>query len=188
MPVLMTRWQQQLIPLGMVTRLNEFWESWKTILGCRSDRVIAEPSGKIDFTPIKPMGTFSISGAFRQSKIIASIETTSDHSLWTHEGFVRDLSRKPGGLKANTYSLVPYSNNGDQDIVYLGDGWYVFQNLLDWRYRLWQQKNTKSAIAKPPKDGDHWSIAINSTPSWVKPRCRSAFFASITNNSCSDGK
>ena len=96
-----------------------------------SDRVMAEPSGKIDFTPVKPMGIFSISGAFRQSKTIASIETTSDHSLWAHEGFVRDLSRKPGGLQANTYSLAPYSNNGDQDIVYLGDGWYVFQNLLD---------------------------------------------------------
>jgi hypothetical protein len=75
-----------------------------------SDRVMAEPSGKIDFTPVKPMGTFSISGEFRQSKTIASIETTSDHSLWAHEGFVRDLSRKPGGLQANTYSLAPYSN------------------------------------------------------------------------------
>ena len=95
------------------------------------DRVMAEPSGYIDFTPVKPMGIFSISGAFRQSKTIASIETTSEQSLWAHEGFVRDLSRKPGGLQANTYSLAPYSNNGDQDIVYLGDGWYVFQNLLD---------------------------------------------------------
>lgn len=95
------------------------------------DRVMAEPSGKIDFTPNQPMGRFSISGAFRQSKSIASIETTSKHSLWAHEGFVRDLSRKPGGLKANTYSLAPYSNNGDQDIFYLDDGWYVFQNLFD---------------------------------------------------------
>ena len=92
---------------------------------------MAEPSGKIDFTPVKPMGTFSISGAFRQSKTIASIETTSDHSLWAHEGFVRDLSRKPGGLKADTYSLAPYSNFGDQEIFYLRDGWYVFQNLFD---------------------------------------------------------
>lgn len=96
-----------------------------------ADRVMAEPSGNIDFTPTQPMGIFSISGAFRQSKTIASIETTSEHGLWAHEGFVRDLSRKPGGLQANTYSLAPYSNNGDQDIWYLGDGWYVFQNLLD---------------------------------------------------------
>ena len=96
-----------------------------------ADRVMAEPSGKIDFTPTQPMGIFSISGAFRQSKTIASIETTSEHGLWAHEGFVRDLSRKPGGLQANTYSLAPYSNNGDQDIWYLGDGWYVFQNLFD---------------------------------------------------------
>ena len=96
-----------------------------------ADRVMAESSGKIDFTPIKPMGIFSISGAYRRSKTIASIETTSEHSLWAHEGFVRDLSRKPGGLKANTYSLAPDSNNGDQDIFYLGDGWYVFQNLFD---------------------------------------------------------
>jgi hypothetical protein len=96
-----------------------------------ADRVMAEPSGNIDFTPTQPMGIFSISGAFRQSKTIASIETTSEHGLWAHEGFVRDLSRKPGGLQANTYSLAPHSNNGDQDIWYLGDGWYVFQNLLD---------------------------------------------------------
>lgn len=96
-----------------------------------ADRVMAESSGKIDFTPVKPMGIFFISGAFRQSKTIASIETTSEHSLWAHEGFVRDLSRKPGGVKANTYSLAPDSNNGDQDIFYLGDGWYVFQNLFD---------------------------------------------------------
>jgi hypothetical protein len=96
-----------------------------------ADRAMAEPSGFIDFTPLKPMSIFFISGAFRQSKTIASIETTSEHGLWAHEGFVRDLSRKPGGLQANTYSLAPYSNNGDQDIMYLGDGWYVFQNLLD---------------------------------------------------------
>lgn len=96
-----------------------------------ADRVMAEASGKIDFTPNQPMGIFSISGAFRQSKTIASIETTSEHGLWAHEGFVRDLSRKPGGLNADTYSLAPYSNNGDQEIVYLGDGWYVFQNLFD---------------------------------------------------------
>lgn len=96
-----------------------------------ADRVMAAPSGKIDFTPNQPMGIFSISGAFRQSQTIASIETTSEHGLWAHEGFVRDLSRKPGGLQANTYSLAPYSNHGDQDIWYLGDGWYVFQNLFD---------------------------------------------------------
>ncbi|MEW6497276.1 MAG: hypothetical protein AB1589_32955 [Cyanobacteriota bacterium] len=96
-----------------------------------ADRAMAKPSGFIDFTPVKPMGIFFISGAFRQSKTIASIETTSEHGLWAHEGFVRDLSRKPDGFKANTYSLAPYSNNGDQDIFYLGDGWYVFQNLID---------------------------------------------------------
>ncbi|HEY9725428.1 MAG TPA: hypothetical protein V6D50_03175 [Chroococcales cyanobacterium] len=96
-----------------------------------ADRVVAEPSGKIDFTPNQPMGLFSISGAFRLSPTIASIETTSEQGLWAHEGFVRDLSRKLGGLKANTYSLAPGSNNGEQDIVYLGDGWYVFQNLFD---------------------------------------------------------
>jgi len=96
-----------------------------------ADRVMTAPSGKIDFTPNQPMGIFSISGAFRQSKTIVSIETTSEHGLWAHEGFVRDLSRKPGGLKANTYSFAPDSNNGDQDIFYLGDGWYVFQNLFD---------------------------------------------------------
>ncbi|HEY9605985.1 MAG TPA: hypothetical protein V6C85_30540 [Allocoleopsis sp.] len=96
-----------------------------------ADLAMAEPSGKIDFTPNQPMGLFSISGAFRLSPTIASIETTSEDSLWAHEGFVRDLSRKPGGLKANTYSLAPYSNNGDQDIFYLSDGWYVFQNLFD---------------------------------------------------------
>jgi hypothetical protein len=96
-----------------------------------ADRVMAEPSGKIDFTPNQPMGFFSISGAFRQSKTIASIETTSEHGLWAHEGFVRDLSRKPGGLNDDTYSLAPYSNSSDQDIFYLGDGWYVFQNLFD---------------------------------------------------------
>lgn len=96
-----------------------------------ADHVMVEPSGIKDFTPNQQMGIFSISGLFRRSQTIASIETTSEHSLWAHEGFVRDLSRKPRGLKAYTYSLAPGSNNGDQDIFYLGDGWYVFQNLFD---------------------------------------------------------
>ena len=96
-----------------------------------ADQVMLEPSGKKDFTPNQPMGIYSVSGLFRQSKTIASIETTNEHSLWAHEGFVRDLSRKPGGFQANTFSLAPGSGTFSQEIFYLGDGWYAFQNIFD---------------------------------------------------------
>ncbi|HEY9632203.1 MAG TPA: hypothetical protein V6D14_02285 [Coleofasciculaceae cyanobacterium] len=41
------------------------------------------------------------------------------------------MSRKPGGFQANTFSLAPGSGTFSQEIFYLGDGWYAFQNIFD---------------------------------------------------------
>ncbi|MFK8183192.1 MAG: hypothetical protein AB8B99_07440 [Phormidesmis sp.] len=51
--------------------------------------------------------------------------------VWAHQGFVRDLSRKSGGFEPDTFSLATNSNNHDQELFYLWDGWYIFQNYLD---------------------------------------------------------
>lgn len=90
--------------------------------------VMASPSGRQEFTPARKLGVFEVKGVYRESKTIASIEIDSN---WVAQGFVRDLSGQPDGLAANTYSLAPGSNPGDQELFYLGDGWYVFQNLFD---------------------------------------------------------
>jgi hypothetical protein len=51
--------------------------------------------------------------------------------IGAYQGFIRDNSRQPNQLKAIEYSFAPGSNNGDQSMYYLGDGWYVFQNYFD---------------------------------------------------------
>lgn len=93
-----------------------------------ADRVMASPSEMQEFEPPRKLGIFDVYFVSRHSPTIASVAIEGN---WAAQGFVRDLSRKPGGLVANTYSLAPASNNGDQELFYLGDGWYVFQNLFD---------------------------------------------------------
>ncbi len=93
-----------------------------------ANQVMASPSGRQEFAPPRRLGIFDVHMASRKSPTIISIVIDSN---WAAQGFVRDLSRKPGGLAANTYSLAPGSNNGDQELFSLGDGWYVFQNLFD---------------------------------------------------------
>lgn len=51
--------------------------------------------------------------------------------IGAYQGFIRDTSRQANGFKAIEYSFAPGSNNGDQLMSYLGDGWYVFQNDFD---------------------------------------------------------
>lgn len=114
-----------------------------------ADRVNVATSQKkaLEFKPSQKIGTFEVVGVYRvydvydksdsaQNNPEISPTTTNVTSIeidgkWAHQGFVRDLSRKPGGFKAMFFSFAPGSNNGDQDIFYLGDGWYVFQNLFD---------------------------------------------------------
>jgi hypothetical protein len=111
-----------------------------------ADRVkVASSQNKVlEFNPSQKIGMFEIFGVRRVydksdsagGNLEISPTTTNVTSIeingnWAHQGFVRDLSRKPGGFKAITFSLAPGSNNGDQDIFYLGDGWYAFQNLFD---------------------------------------------------------
>lgn len=93
-----------------------------------ANQVMSSPSGSQEFTPPQRLGIFDVHMVSRKSATIISIVIDSN---WAAQGFVRDLSRKPGGLAANTYSLAPESNHGDQELFYLGDGWYVFQNLFD---------------------------------------------------------
>jgi hypothetical protein len=98
----------------------------------------------LEFKPSQKIGTFEVIGVYRvydksdsaQNNPEIAPTTTNVTSIeidgkWAHQGFVRDLSRKPGGFKAINFSFAPHSNNGDQEIFYLGDGWYVFQNLFD---------------------------------------------------------
>lgn len=59
---------------------------------------------------------------------IASVEIAG---VWAHQGFVRDLAREPGGFEPDTFSLATNSNNHDQELFYLWDGWYIFQNYFD---------------------------------------------------------
>lgn len=119
---------------------------YKPALEKLADRVkVATSQNKVlEFNPSQKIGIFEIIGVYRvydQSEsapdnLAISPTTTNVTSIeiegkWAHQGFVRDLSRKAGGFKARNFSLAPGSNNGDQNIFYLGDGWYAFQNLFD---------------------------------------------------------
>ncbi len=106
-----------------------------------ADRVNFETAQNQEL-PVKPsprIGNFSIVGGYPISDLNHSKSKPPEISLtsleiegmWAHQGFVRDLSRQPGGFKAIDFSLAPGSNNGDQAIFYLGEGWYAFQNLFD---------------------------------------------------------
>lgn len=69
-------------------------------------------------------------------KCVAKLEAESIVSLpiqttWAHAGYVRDRSRQPNQIEAHFFSFEEYSNHHDQEIRYLGDGWYVFQNAFD---------------------------------------------------------
>lgn len=111
-----------------------------------TDRVnLATSQNKVvEFNQSQKIGMFEILGIYRvynksdssQNNPEIAPTTTNVTSIeiegkWAHQGFVRDLSRKPGGFKAIYFSFAPGSNNGDQDFFYLGDGWYAFQNLFD---------------------------------------------------------
>ncbi|NJS11551.1 MAG: hypothetical protein HC789_14850 [Microcoleus sp. CSU_2_2] len=111
-----------------------------------ADRVKVETSQNkvLEFNPSQKIGMFEILGVhrvydksdsagdyFEISPTTTNVTSIEIKGNWAHQGFVRDLSRKPGGFKAISLSFAPGSNNGDQDIFYLGDGWYAFQNLFD---------------------------------------------------------
>jgi hypothetical protein len=101
------------------------------------------------FNPSQKIGTFSVTGAYNVLELngveldrvpsdrsnplpkLSNITSIEIEGNWAHQGFVRDLSHQPNAFQASTFSLAPASNNGDQTIFYLGDGWYVFQNLFD---------------------------------------------------------
>ncbi len=93
-----------------------------------ANRITASPAASLDYNPPQKLGIFDVHHGSRLSATITSIAIDSP---WAAQGFVRDASRKPNGLTASTYSLAPGSNNGDQELFYLSDGWYLFQNLFD---------------------------------------------------------
>ncbi|MEG4231393.1 hypothetical protein QUA40_04630 [Microcoleus sp. Pol11C3] len=109
-----------------------------------SVKVATSQNKVLEFNPSQKIGIFEILGVYRvydQSEPapdnLAILPTTTNvtsieiEGKWAHQGFVRDLSRKAGGFQAINFSFAPGSNNGDQNIFYLGDGWYAFQNLFD---------------------------------------------------------
>ncbi|MEG4110310.1 MULTISPECIES: hypothetical protein [unclassified Microcoleus] len=111
-----------------------------------ADRVkFATSQNKVlEFNPSQKIGILEVLGVYRvydpsesaPNNLAISPTTTNITSIeiegkWAHQGFVRDLSRKAGGFQAINFRLAPGSNNGDQNIFYLGEGWYAFQNLFD---------------------------------------------------------
>lgn len=115
-----------------------------------ADAAIAAPSGTVTFNPARSVGALKISTAHRlprgydgpfdwdKSEDVfdkkareQSVTSLPIQGFWAHQGYVRDLSRQPGEIEAITFSFEQHSNNGDQEIFYLWDGWYAFQNLLD---------------------------------------------------------
>lgn len=115
-----------------------------------ADAAIAAPSGTIEFNPAKSVGPVQIEIAHRlprghdgpldwgkaediyeKKAREQSVTSIPIRGFWAHQGYVRDLSRQPDEIEAITFSFEQNSNNGDQEIYYLWDGWYAFQNLLD---------------------------------------------------------
>ncbi len=95
-----------------------------------AEQVLAQQKEWVDMN--RNIGTFHVIGA---SKLLdggtpqgVSIRIKG---IGFAQGFIRDSSRKANGFESATYSLAPGSNNGDQEIYYLRDGWYVFQNYFD---------------------------------------------------------
>lgn len=115
-----------------------------------ADEAIAAPNGTLEFAPAQSVGPVQIeiahrlplsndgpadwgkrSGMYEKKALEQSVVSIPIRGFWAHQGYVRDLSRQPGEIEAHTFSFEQNSNNGDQEIFYLWDGWYAFQNLLD---------------------------------------------------------
>ncbi|HEY9650118.1 MAG TPA: hypothetical protein V6C95_05610 [Coleofasciculaceae cyanobacterium] len=96
-----------------------------------ADWVESQPSHLVDIE--QKIGNFQVIGGYKLGdgttptrKVSLSIE-----GIGAYQGFIRDASRQANRFDRITYTLAPGSNNGDQDIYYFGDGWYVFQNYFD---------------------------------------------------------
>lgn len=96
-----------------------------------ANQVEEQPTVWVDVE--QKIGNFQVIGGYKLGdgtiptpKVSLIIE-----GIGAYQGFIRDASRQGNRFEANTYTLAPGSNNGDQDIFYLGDGWYVFQNYFD---------------------------------------------------------
>lgn len=92
-----------------------------------ANQVMADSLKKQEFIPPLKLGVFDAHSALRESEAIVAIIIDSN---WAVEGFIRDSSRRPGGLAAGVYGLASGST-GKDELFYLGDGWYVLQNLFD---------------------------------------------------------
>lgn len=96
-----------------------------------ADWVEAQPTPWVDVE--QQIGNFQVIGGYKlgdgttpTGKVSLIIEGSG-----AYQGFIRDASRQANGFEAITYTLAPGSNNGDQDIFYFWQGWYVFQNYFD---------------------------------------------------------
>ncbi len=96
-----------------------------------ADRVGAQQKNWVDME--RQIGMFRVIGASKLTKGRPPLGEVAIviEGIGAYQGFIRDPSRHPNKFKASTYSFAPGSNNGDQEIYYLGDGWYVFQNYFD---------------------------------------------------------
>jgi len=117
-----------------------------------ADQAIAAASGEVIFEDAQRVGLAEPFAAYRlplsndtdawedseqaqyekkaADKSVASILI---HTGWEHAGYVCDLSRKPDELTGTLFRLDPKSKfNYNQTLYYLGDGWYAYQNSIDW--------------------------------------------------------
>ncbi|MEM9092372.1 MAG: hypothetical protein AAGC93_27030 [Cyanobacteria bacterium P01_F01_bin.53] len=109
-----------------------------------ADEAIAPPDGVLHLSKSKQAGPFSIVGAYRLDKDLtwgntsealstdASKQSASIEILgfWVHQGFMRDRSQPISQNESRSFNLVSGSS-GTDEVFYLGDGWYAFQNYLD---------------------------------------------------------
>lgn len=118
----------------------------KPTLNQVADAAIASPNGVLQLPPLKQAGPFAIIGAYRLDENLGwgSAEPSTDASddisersasieipgFWVHQGFMRDFSQPEGRHESQSFGLVSGSS-GTDEVFYLGDGWYAFQNYLD---------------------------------------------------------
>lgn len=114
-----------------------------------ADAAIASPDGVLQLPRLKQAGPFSIIGGYRLDKDLGwgntseflSSEVLPDDiskqnasieilGFWVHQGFMRDRSQPEGQHESQSFNLVSGSS-GTDEVFYLGDGWYAFQNYLD---------------------------------------------------------
>lgn len=95
------------------------------------EQVRTSPTGKLEFSIPQQVGLYSVRAVFRISDRVSSIVLNEKQSLWAYAGFAYEADPQTGTLDPRQKSLAPGSNNGDQDLLYLGEGWYAFQNLFD---------------------------------------------------------